>query len=167
MVSRCMKQSEGFGVVCIVEGEEVGEAAGSFAAIGCEARICDFQQRPNGLLGIRVEGGRRFKVRRAQVLPDQLTVAEVDWLEDEAEQPLLAEHADLAALLNALAEHPLVAGLGMGNAVGGQAALANQLAYLLPLAVEEKVQLLALDEPLARLALLQTLLDRLQGEVSA
>ncbi|MCY1529250.1 hypothetical protein D9M68_643840 [compost metagenome] len=55
----------------------------------------------------------------------------------------------------------------MGNAVGGQAALANQLAYLLPLAVEEKVQLLALDEPLARLALLQTLLDRLQGEVSA
>ena len=78
MVSRCMKQSEGFGVVCIVEGEEVGEAAERFAAIGCEALIRDFQQLPNGLLGIRVEGARRFKVSRARVLADQLTVAEVD-----------------------------------------------------------------------------------------
>lgn len=164
MVSRCMKQGEGFGVVCIVEGEEVGEAAERFAAIGCEALIRDFQQLPNGLLGIRVEGARRFKVSRARVLADQLTVAEVDWLADGPERPLLAAHADLAALLNALAEHPLVAALGMGAAVGGQAALANRLAYLLPLAAEQKLQVLALDEPLERLELLQDLLDRLQGE---
>lgn len=167
MISRCMKQGEGFGVVCIVEGEEVGEAASQFAAIGCEALIRDFQQRPNGLLGIRVEGGRRFRVQRAQVLPDQLTLAEVDWLEDGPERPLLAEHADLAALLAALAEHPLVASLGMGGAVDGQAVLANQLAYLLPLALEEKLQLLALDDPLARLDLLQVVLERLQGELNA
>lgn len=166
MISRCMKQGEGFGVVCIVEGEEVGEAAGHFSAIGCEALIRDFQQRPNGLLGIRVEGGRRFKVRHAQVLPDQLTVAEVDWLEEAAEQPLGCEHADLVALLEALAEHPLVAALGMTDGVSSQAALANQLAYLLPLASEQKVQLLALDEPQARLSLLQTVLDQLQGEVT-
>jgi hypothetical protein len=169
MISRCMKRGEGFGVVCIVEGEEVGEAAERFAAIGCEALIRDFQQRPNGLLGIRVEGGRRFKVRRAQVLPDQLTMAEVDWLEDGPELPLLAElaeHADLTALLHALAAHPMVAALGMGEAIGDQATLANQLAYLLPLASEQKVQLLALDEPQARLSLLQTVLDQLQGEVT-
>lgn len=167
MVGRCLKQGEGFGVVCIVEGEEVGEAAERFAAIGCEALIRDFQQLPNGLLGIRVEGGRRFKVSRAQVLPDQLTVAEVDWLADGPGRPLLAAHADLAALLNALAEHPLVAALGMGAAAADQSTLANQLAYLLPLAAEQKLQLLALDEPLARLELLQALLDQLQGEISA
>ncbi|WPC04550.1 LON peptidase substrate-binding domain-containing protein [Pseudomonas benzenivorans] len=165
MISRCMKRGEGFGVVCIVEGEEVGEAASRFAAIGCEALIRDFQQRPNGLLGIRVEGGRRFRVQRAQVLPDQLTLAEVDWLEDDPQRPLLAEHADLAALLGALAEHPLVEGLGMGGAVGDQAALANQLAYLLPLAAEQKLQVLALDEPQARLQLLQAALAQLQGEL--
>ncbi|MBS7664084.1 LON peptidase substrate-binding domain-containing protein [Pseudomonas lalucatii] len=167
MISRCMKRGEGFGVVCIVEGEEVGTAASQFAAIGCEALIRDFQQRPNGLLGIRVEGGRRFRVQRAQVLPDQLTLAEVEWLDDDPQRPLLAEHADLAALLSALAEHPLVEGLGMGGAVGDQAALANQLAYLLPLDAEQKLQLLALDEPLARLQLLQTALAKLQGELGA
>ncbi|HBX56404.1 LON peptidase substrate-binding domain-containing protein [Pseudomonas sp. UBA2684] len=164
MISRCMKQGEGFGVVCIVEGAEVGEAAERFAAVGCEARISDFQQRPNGLLGIRVEGGRRFKVQRAQVLPDQLTMAEVDWLDEASPSPLRAEHADLLALLSALAEHPLVAALGMSEAVNDQSALANQLAYLLPLAPEQKLQLLALDAPQERLVLLQALLDQLQGE---
>jgi hypothetical protein len=167
MISRCMKQGEGFGVVCIVEGAEVGEAAGQFAAIGCEALIRDFQQLPNGLLGIRVEGGRRLRVLRAQVLPDQLTVAEVEWLADEAEQPLLDEHADLAALLGALSEHPMVAALGMQAEPAGQAALANQLAYLLPLEAEQKLQLLALDQPLQRLDLLHELLEQLQGQMGA
>lgn len=167
MISRCMKQGEGFGVVCLLEGQEVGEAAGQFSAIGCEARICDFQRRPNGLLGIRVEGGRRFKVRRAQVLPDRLTVAEVDWLEEAVEQPLGLEHADLVALLEALAEHPLIAALGMTDGVSDQAALANQLAYLLPLALEQKLQLLELDTPQTRLSQLQTWLDQLQGESGA
>lgn len=167
MISRCMKQGEGFGVVCIIEGAEVGEAAGQFAAIGCEALIRDFQQLPNGLLGIRVEGGRRLRVLRAQVLPDQLTVAEVEWLTEEAEQPLLGEHADLAALLGALSEHPMVAALGMQAEPAGQAALANQLAYLLPLEAEQKLQLLALDQPLQRLDLLHELLEQLQGQAGA
>jgi hypothetical protein len=164
MISRCMKQGQGFGVVCIIDGSEVGEAAGSFSAIGCEALIRDFEQRPNGLLGIRVEGGRRFRVLRAQVLPDQLTLAEIEWLDEQPEQPLEAEHADLAALLGALSAHPLVASLGMPSAPAGQEALANQLAYLLPLDTEQKLQLLDTPEVQLRLELLQHLLELLQGE---
>lgn len=164
MIGRCMKQGSGFGVVCIVEGEEVGEAVSRFAAFGCEALVRDFQQRPNGLLGIRVEGGRRFMVRSAQLLPDRLTIAEVDWLEEAEECPLLAEHGDLAALLAALAEHPLVASLGMGGVAVGQAQLANQLAYLLPLEPGQKLQLLQQDDPGERLARLQQLLEQLQGD---
>ncbi|MDH0703889.1 LON peptidase substrate-binding domain-containing protein [Pseudomonas toyotomiensis] len=165
MISRCMKQGSGFGVVCIVEGAEVGEAASSFAAIGCEALVRDFQQRTNGLLGIRVEGGRRFRVERAQVLPDQLTVAEVQWLEEQPDSPLQAEHADLAALHAALAEHPLVAGLAMEGVVAGQQQLANQLAYLLPLEPAQKLQLLQLDDPALRLEQLHVMLEMLQGDV--
>ncbi len=163
MISRCMKQGEGFGVVCILEGTEVGAAAGLFAAIGCEALIRDFQQLPNGLLGIRVEGGRRFRVQRAQVLPDQLTLAEVEWLEEVAEQPLRDEHADLVALLGALSAHPMVAALGMPSEPAGQEALANQLAYLLPLDSEQKLQLLDTPGAELRLELLQQLLELLQG----
>ncbi|WP_276487493.1 LON peptidase substrate-binding domain-containing protein [Ectopseudomonas mendocina] len=164
MISRCMKQDAGFGVVCIVEGEEVGEAASRFAAIGCEALVRDFQQRTNGMLGIRVEGGRRFRVERAQVLPDQLTVADVQWLEEVPDSPLQAEHADLAALHAALAEHPLVAGLAMAGVVTGQQQLANQLAYLLPLEPAQKLQLLQLDDPAQRLEQLHAMLEILQGD---
>ena len=163
MIGRCMKQGEGFGVVCILEGTEVGAAAGLFAAIGCEALIRDFQQLPNGLLGIRVEGGRRFRVQRAQVLPDQLTLAEVEWLEEAFEQPLRDEHADLAALLGALSAHPMVAALGMPSEPAGQEALANQLAYLLPLDSEQKLQLLDTSGAELRQELLQQLLELLQG----
>ncbi|WP_137975056.1 LON peptidase substrate-binding domain-containing protein [Pseudomonas sp. F(2018)] len=167
MVSACMKRGEGFGVVTILEGQEVGEAASRFSALGCEALIRDFQQRSNGLLGIRVEGGRRFRVGEIEVQVDQLTLAQVDWLDEPDDAPLLAEHADLAALLAALAEHPLVAGLAMGGVVAGQQALANQLAYLLPFATEQKLQLLQLDDPLRRLGQVQVLLDQLQGEMTA
>ncbi|BCR26393.1 LON peptidase substrate-binding domain-containing protein [Aquipseudomonas alcaligenes] len=167
MVSACMRRSEGFGVVALLEGREVGEAARRFSTLGCEALIRDFQQRPNGLLGIRVEGGRRLRVGEVSVQADQLTLAEVGWLDEAEDAPLLAEHADLAALLSALAEHPLVAGLSMGGVVAGQQALANQLAYLLPFSIEQKLQLLQLDAPLQRLELIQHLLDRMQGEMTA
>lgn len=167
MVSACMRRGEGFGVVALLEGREAGEAARRFSTLGCEALIRDFQQRPNGLLGIRVEGGRRLRVGEVGVQADQLTLAEVSWLDEAEDAPLLAEHADLAALLSALAEHPLVAGLSMGGVVAGQQALANQLAYLLPFSIEQKLQLLQLDAPLQRLELIQHLLDRMQGEMTA
>ena len=167
MVSACMRRGEGFGVVALLEGREAVAAARRFSTLGCEALIRDFQQRPNGLLGIRVEGGRRLRVGEVSVQADQLTLAEVSWLDEAEDAPLLAEHADLAALLSALAEHPLVAGLSMGGVVAGQQALANQLAYLLPFSIEQKLQLLQLDAPLQRLELIQHLLDRMQGEMTA
>ena len=61
----------------------------------------------------------------------------------------------------------LVAGLGLDGTVIGQQALANQLAYLLPFSLEQKLALLALPQPTEQLALIQSLLDRLQGEMLA
>lgn len=164
MLSRCLRQGTGFGVVCILEGEEVGEAASRFAAIGCEALLRDWQQRPDGVLEIQVEGARRFRVNRAEVQRDQLTLAEVDWLHEAHAAALTAEHADLVALLQALAEHPLVKTLGMGGQAENQQVLANQLSYLLPFSPEEKLQLLAMGDHSRRLQHIQTLLDRLQDE---
>ncbi|WP_407312616.1 LON peptidase substrate-binding domain-containing protein [Pseudomonas sp. nanlin1] len=167
MIGRCMKQGSGFGVVCLHSGEEAGVAADAFAQIGCEALVYDFQQQDNGLLGIRVKGGRRFKVITTEVQADQLIIGQVEWLEDLAEQPLEDHHQDLQALMQALAEHPMVASLDMAADVHGQAALANQLAYLLPFSNEAKVQLLGIDDPDERLDLIQTLLDELQGDMFA
>lgn len=167
MIGRCMKQGGGFGVVSIVEGREVGEAPQAFSQVGCEALIRDWQQLPNGLLGIRVEGGRRFRVLDTQVQPDQLLEADVAWLEELPDQPLTEEHDDLAALLGALSLHPMVATLEMGGEVHGQQELACQLAYLLPFEPEQKQVLLEMDDPTVRLARIQVLLEQLQGDLLA
>lgn len=164
MIARCMKQGTGFGVVCILEGGEVGDAPQDFAQIGCEALIRDFQQQDNGLLGIRVEGGRRFEVLSTELQGNQLLLAEVEWLDELPEQPLEEEDQDLLALLKALAEHPMVAALNMSSDVPGQQSLANQLAYLLPFAQEDKIELLQVDDPQQRLDGIQVLLDEMQSE---
>jgi uncharacterized protein len=167
MVSRVMKQGEGFGVVCILDGEEVGQAPEGYARVGCEALVRDFQQQDNGLLGIRVEGGRRFRVVSTQVQRDQLILADVEWLDELPERPLQEADADLLALLAALAEHPMVAALNMGVTASGQQSLANQLAYLLPFTEEDKVELLELSDAQERLDAIQDLLDEMQGELQA
>ncbi|MBF8780066.1 LON peptidase substrate-binding domain-containing protein [Pseudomonas fulva] len=167
MIGRCMKQGEGFGVVCILEGEQVGKAPPVVASIGCEALIRDFSQQDNGLLGIRVEGVRRFELERTEVSKDQLLLGEVRWLEELADSPLSERDDDLLALLQALGEHPMVEALDMPRPVAGQQALANQLAYLLPLMDEDKLDLLAMDSPPQRLDMIQTLLERMQGELFA
>ena len=164
MVARCMKQGTGFGVVCILDGREVGNAPQGIAGIGCEALIRDFQQQDNGLLGIRVEGGRRFEVLGTELQRDQLLLAQVEWLDDAPEQPLQEEDQDLLALLKALAEHPMVAALNMSTEVAGQQSLSNQLAYLLPFAEADKIELLQVNDPQQRLDGIQVLLDEIQGE---
>ena len=164
MVARCMKQGTGFGVVCILDGREVGNAPQGIAGIGCEALIRDFQQQDNGLLGIRVEGGRRFEVLGTELQRDQLLLAQVEWLDDAPEQPLQEEDQDLLALLKALAEHPMVAALNMNTEVAGQQSLSTQLAYLLPFAEADKIELLQVNDPQQRLDGIQVLLDEIQGE---
>lgn len=165
MIARCMKQDTGFGVVCILDGDETGDAPSDIAGIGCEARVCDFQKQENGLLGIRVQGGRRFKVLGTELQPDNLLIADVEWLDEIPEQPLQDEDQDLLALLKALAEHPMVAALNMNTEVTGQQSLANQLAYLLPFAEEDKVDLLQVNDPQQRLDGIQVLLEEMQGEM--
>lgn len=164
MIGRCMKQNEGFGVVGILEEAVVGKQGLIHAVVGCEAVITDFKQQDNGLLGIRVQGGRRFEVLTNEVQRDMLLVGEVRWLQDQPDRALSEDHDDLLALLTALAEHPMVAALGMVQGATGQQSLANQLAYLLPFAERDKALLLREEDPGVRLLMIQHLLTELQAE---
>lgn len=164
MISRCLRAGHGFGVVRIEEGSEVGEAARAFAPVGCEAEILDWQQRPNGLLGIRVQGRRRFRVTDSRVRADQSIQGEVDWLPERPSLPVDDRHADLLALLEALNRHPMVSALGMDEAVADAVVLGDRLAYLLPLSTADKLDLLALDDPQARLTHLHERVERLRDE---
>ena len=83
MVSDCMKNDRPFGVCLISRGKEAGKAAVPYNH-GTLARIEDWNQLPDGHLGITVRGGERFVVRQATTGADQLISAEVETLDEPA-----------------------------------------------------------------------------------
>lgn len=141
--------------------------AGRLCIDGVRSADSGFQAAGQWPAGDPCRGWAQVSVREAQVQRDQLLVADVEWLQEQPERPLDEEDADLLALLQALAEHPMVASLDMGADVHGQQELGNRLAYLLPFTDADKIELLQLDDPVLRLDAIQVLLDELQGELFA
>lgn len=158
LIRDCSRQGSGFGVCLILEGREVGEPAVP-AALGCEARIIDFSTTGDGLLGITVEGARRFHVERTKVRDNGLIVADVRWLDEAPPARLGPEHELLATLLQRLFDR---AGSPHDKIEKSRFADADwigwRLAEWLPLAVTERQHLLQVDSPQARL---QYLIERL------
>lgn len=165
MVRDTLREQASFGIVWMPEGgKEVmspGERPASLALIGTEARIVDWNQQPDGLLGIVVEGGSRFKINHARQADSGLYMGDVDWLAEPSDQSLPPRSEELHDLLRQLGEHPHVQRLGMTVDVEEAGALANCLAQLLPLPEEQAYQLLSIDEPLQRLNTLHDVLDGL------
>ena len=157
MVGRCMREQLPFGVLMIEEGEEAGDVA-TTAAVGCGARIVDFGTLPDGLLGISCIGDRRFRVQRVWREADGLNVGAVEWMTAGAAVPLPAEYARLAATvrraLDELEEHYRHVERHFDDA----AWVGNRLSELLPIELADKQALLELDDPLARLDALLTII---------
>ncbi|MFT6429209.1 MAG: Lon protease-like protein [Halopseudomonas sp.] len=163
MLSRCFKRGESFLIVALESGPESGFGDLRFNALGCEAHIADWQQRDNGLLGIRVEGRRRGRISGAEVAADGLVTGEVDWLLEHHDSPQLEEHSDLSVLHQALMEHPLAEGLGLPEVAASQQRLSYQLAFLLPFSLDQKVALLNIDNHQARLRQISDWLEVMQA----
>jgi len=158
LVKRCGRSGEGFGICLILEGREAGAPAIP-AALGTEAAIVDFSMTDDGLLGLTVQGRRRFHVERTRVRDDGLILADVRWLPDEAPTPLLAEHALLSTLLARILDKAGIEHEGIGKGPLADACHVSwRLAEWLPLSAEERQWLLQLDDPHARL---QKLVERL------
>lgn len=162
LVSRCLKQDSGFGIVQIREGREAGGVPQVFQ-FGVEARIVDWNQQSNGLLGITVEGGRKFTLNHTRVEKDQLLMAEVQWLPEEPVEPVPEEFDGLLELAAELREHPAVSALKLPEIVSSRD-LGWQLCQLLPLSAPDKVALLSLADPELRLEHLAERVERLGNE---
>lgn len=98
MVKDCMRNNHGFGVCMIIQGEEVGQNTAS-AALGCEARIVDFDQTPDGLLAITALGERRFHVEQVKIRNNGLVMGEVSWLAAAEDVALAPEYFVLSQIL--------------------------------------------------------------------
>jgi Lon protease-like protein len=151
MVGRCMKEMTGFGVVLLVQGREAGKGTIATAAIGTEAKIVDFYQLDDGLLGLTCVGQRRFRLKRAWRQDNGLNMGEVEDLPADPELEIPDDCAHLPSMLQRLFPK-----LGDPYSFVEQrwhdaGWVANRVAEISPLDVETKQALLQMDDPLSRL----------------
>ena len=168
MISHCMKTNSGFGVVLIRDGAEArlekDVQQPDVFTIGTEARIVDFNQADNGLLGIVAHGCRKFVVHESYEQDDHLMIGRVEFLADEPSGELLPEHDNLLQILRQLAEHPLVKKLELDVNFDEAKSVSIRLADLLPIEPEIKQALLQLRWPRERLAELLRIVGKFQEQ---
>lgn len=158
MVSRCLREEGSFGVVLIVDGAEVGEV-GELAGVGCSARIVDFQQLPDGLLGLMCRGDQRFRVRRRRVAADGLHVGEVEWLPESPDVPLTAEQQSLGRVLRQVVDEYGELARFLQPDFENAGWVSYRFAELLPLSRELQQSLLETDDGAERLRRLAPLIQ--------
>lgn len=151
MVSDCGRNGRGFGICLILDGDEAGTAA-TPAAFGTEAVIEDFGTGSDGLLTLQVRGARRFHVTRTRVRDNGLVMGDVEWREADIDDPLRPEHSLLATLLQHFLEKVGGEHSKVSNARFDDASWVSwRLAEFMPIGDEQRLALLQLDDPHARL----------------
>lgn len=166
MARACLREGSPFGVCRIADGASEVASQARPEAVGCTARIAQCDMEELGLLKLRVLGGERFRIIDSSRQADGLLVAEVEPLTADRDEPLPAEHAACARLLQ-----NIVAELGeqaesdaLGAAIEppwqfeSTAWVGNRLAELLPVPLAAKQKLMELDNPISRIEIIHTYL---------
>jgi Lon protease-like protein len=154
-----MREGTPFGVIPIRSGAEVGGVVET-AELGTTARIVDFSKLPDGLLGITCKGERKFRMLKLWQQPDGLNVGEIEYLPVEDPRELPDEYHHLGDLLRKVLPELGEPYASMAGNFADASWVSARLAEILPVSAADKVSLLELDEPLARLARLNRIVRR-------
>jgi uncharacterized protein len=159
MTRDCLKRNRPFGVCLIREGAEVGAPAVP-EAVGCLARITDWDMQQQGILGLRTRGGQRFRIVERSAGSEGLISAEVELVAPEPPAPVPAEYAGCAKLLQMLVADQGKEIFAEPHAFHDAAWVGYRLADILPVPLVAKQKLLELTDSLQRLAILQRYLEQ-------
>lgn len=158
MVGRCLRADSVFGVVLLDAGSDTSRDV-STALVGTSARIVDFQQLEDGLLGLLCRGERRFRISAHTRNDDGLNCAEVEWLDDTRLVPVPAQFQALVSVLREAIVRLDASARFLEPNYEDASWVGHRLAELLPLDQNALQRLLELDDPETRLGLLAPLLD--------
>jgi Lon protease-like protein len=159
LVKHCMRERSSFGVLLIRAGSEAGAVA-STADVGTSARIEDFYQLPDGLLGITCIGERKFRVKRRWSQSDGLNIGEIEWLEEEKPADLPPQYAHLGELIRKVLPELGELYASMELRPNDASWVGSRLAEILPIGLLDKQHCLEIEDPVQRLAWLNPLIKR-------
>ena len=166
MISKCMREGAGFGVVWIRRGSEVAEASVTnldLGDYGTMATIVDWDQLPNGLLGITIEGAERFHIEKVWREDSGLNMARVDIEPSPDVVEIPEEGRSMIDVLAGLQRHPEVRRLGLTVDTGNAWNICHVLTQLLPIDNSVKYELLGITDINVYVDELDELLSELSG----
>jgi Lon protease-like protein len=174
LIGRCHKTGAPFGVVSLLQGDEVrraepageGFAQEDFVDIGTLATVTEFSAPQAGLMLVRCTAGERFRITRRERLKHGLWVADVQGLQPDKVMPvpddLKVVAQALESLLDNLQQRTDAAQLPVQPPYRFDdcAWVANRWCELLQLPPQLRQGLMQLDNPLLRLELVGDFLNR-------
>jgi len=136
MISRCMKSDSPFGVLLIREGNEVGPA--TTYNIGTLAKVVDWYQGSDGILGITAMGTQRFRLLTAERQDDGLNVGDVELLPDAPLSEVPDQYQSLPPILESVMNDLGRLYENLEFRLNDAAWIAYRFAEILPIDLEQK-----------------------------
>ncbi len=165
MVSKCIASDSPFGVLLIKSGTETGPA--TTYDIGTLARIIDWYQGSDGLLGITAIGEQRFRLKASSREPDGLAIGEVEIFPTESRLTLPDEYRPLADILSGVLDDLGRLYESLEKKYDDAGWVGYRFAEILPISPEQKQSCLEADDPVRRLEMMRDVLDSVRGPESA
>ena len=159
MVKDCMNSQSGF-VITLSNDNVSGE---SFMSQGTFVDIIDFNQLPNGLLGITVKGREKVSIKSIEQVESGLHYASISPISEPVvdDQAVLAKFPDLINVLSQLKEHPQVKLLPLEIDMLSAESVSYQLAGLIPISPMQKQTLLEAFDSKQRMNILAKLVNKI------
>ena len=159
MVKDCMNSESGF-VITLSNDNVSGE---SFMSQGTFVDIIDFNQLPNGLLGITVKGREKVSIKSIEQVESGLHYASISPIAEPVvdDQAVLAKFPDLINVLSQLKEHPQVKLLPLEIDMLSAESVSYQLAGLIPISAMQKQTLLEAFDSKQRMNILAKLVNKI------
>jgi uncharacterized protein len=159
LIARTLRDQQPFGVICLKQGREVGGAAQAvdLEEVGVLARLDEVDAEQAGILRVRCTGTQRFRRRGAPtmldnglwVCPATPLPGDVSRLPGPAMLPTVQALASAIKTLAAQGRTPFVEPYRLDDAGW----VANRWCELLPVPLSAKQKLMALEDPVIRLSL--------------
>lgn len=157
MVSKCLQNDTAFGVLLIRDGGETAQA--TTHSVGTLARITDWYQGSDGLLGITAIGEQRFRLISSTRQDDGLNIGVVQVLENEPNLPLPDEYQGMASILAGVLDDLGRLYESMDRHFDDASWVTSRFVEILPIDLEEKQRCLEQSDPVERLKIVRELLD--------
>jgi len=157
MARQCMREKSMFGVCLIKEGSEVGKPAVP-DALGCQARIIEWDMQQMGVLQIVARGVERFRVLSTATNSQGLILADVEMIAAEPAMPVPDQFLACRKFLTGIIAEHGAAIFPEPHQLDDAAWVGYRLAEIIPFPPPERQKLLALEDSLARLSVLNRIL---------